>query len=243
VARFSAGLIDHFDVAVATGSDWMFRRCDAYAFPGDPGCGSPSYSFTPVAQNESGKNFYAILYGDVTGNWQPSGGFAAASSARSSASVEEQAAIADDELRSESFRRVAPAPIERKPDAGPAALSVSGWTSPLAAGERRDVTVDLRDADGILGLDLVLNYDPSRLSIAGVRPAGIAEGYAVARGGPEGSQRIAAYGVTPLAGSGAVLTITLEARTNVSGRVPLTVSGVANEGKIPLGGKRTLQSK
>jgi hypothetical protein len=77
VGRFSAGLIDHFDVATANGSDWAFLRCDAYAFPGAPGCGPPAHAFTPIAQAESGRNFFAILYGDVTGNWQPAAAFTA----------------------------------------------------------------------------------------------------------------------------------------------------------------------
>jgi len=90
VARFAVGIVNHFDAAIAAGSDWKFLRCDAYAYPGDPGCGTPSYNFTPISEPESGKNFYAVLYGDVTGNWQPASSFTAASS---SSSLEEERAI------------------------------------------------------------------------------------------------------------------------------------------------------
>jgi len=65
------GLVDHVPVATATGSDWLFLRCDAYAYPGPPGCVPPLHDFTPIGGIESNLGFYAILYGDVTGNWLP----------------------------------------------------------------------------------------------------------------------------------------------------------------------------
>ena len=42
-------------------------------------------------------------------------------------------------------------------------------TGPLPAGKRRDLTIDLGNAEGILGLDLSLRYDPSRVAIVAVR--------------------------------------------------------------------------
>jgi hypothetical protein len=70
-SRYAVGLIDHVPVATTNGSDWLFLRCDAYAFPGAPGCVPPVRLFTPIVQVESNLGFYAILYGDVTGNWLP----------------------------------------------------------------------------------------------------------------------------------------------------------------------------
>jgi hypothetical protein len=72
--RYAAGLVDHFPVASITGSDWAFLRCDVYTFPGAPGCVAPVRNYTPIVQIETAQDFFAILYGDVTGNWQPSAG-------------------------------------------------------------------------------------------------------------------------------------------------------------------------
>jgi len=148
VGRFAAGLVDHFDVATANGSDWAFLRCDAYAFPGVTGCGPPAHVFTPIAGPESGRNFFAILYGDVTGNWTPAAGLMASASA---SSAEERVAVIADRQASERAKRGIEAPAPRRAGAGSAELSLSGWTAGLAVGKHRQVTIDVRDADGILG--------------------------------------------------------------------------------------------
>ena len=74
VGRYAAGVVDHVPVATATGSDWLFLRCDAYAYPGPSGCVPPVHLFTPIGGIEANLGFYAILYGDVTGNWLPASG-------------------------------------------------------------------------------------------------------------------------------------------------------------------------
>src|SRR5262249_20060563 len=65
VSQFAAQVVNHLPVATANASDWKFLRCDAYPF-----CTSPVYSYTPLTQPET-SNFYALLYGDVSGNWAP----------------------------------------------------------------------------------------------------------------------------------------------------------------------------
>jgi len=232
VARFAAGLLDHFTVAVARGSDWKFLRCDAYAFPGDPGCGLPAYNFTPISGAQTGKNFYAVLYGEVTGNWQPVAGFTSA--AASLASAEEQQAAVEDRQLAERLERDRPLQIARSATSPEAQLLLSGWAGPLRAGQRRQLTVRLQNADGILGLDLSLRYDPSRIAIVSVETTGIGSGFASAHADLAGTHRIAAYGVIPLSGSGAVLNVTIEALKGTGRQVPLQLSGVANEGRIPL---------
>jgi hypothetical protein len=241
VGQFAAGLVDHFDVATAHGSDWAFLRCDAYAFPGAPGCGPPAHVFTPIAGPESGRNFFAILYGDVTGNWTPAVGLAA--SARAS-SPEERAAVLADRQASERVERRQAMSAARRAGAGPAGLSLGGWTGGLAAGQRRQVTIEARDADGILGLDLTLRFDPSRVAIVAVSPAGIGSATSVVHSEHSGTCRIAAYGVAPLAGSGPVLQITVQALKPLGPQAPLELRGVANEGRIPLviGGRHGLES-
>jgi hypothetical protein len=232
VARFATGIIDHFDVTLATQSDWKFLRCESYPYPGDPTCGAPVYDFTPLTQAEAGKNFYAVLYGDVTGNWQPASGFSSPAD-RSGTSPEELAAMVSDQaLAAQLTPEIVPRTERRA--SGAAQLSIGGWTAPLKAGERRQLTINLANADGILGLDLVLKYDPSRIRIVGVVTTGIGAGQNLAQADAAGTCRIAAYGVLPLAGTGAVLTVTIEGVRTTGAKVPLTVSGRANEGAIPL---------
>jgi len=230
VARFSVALVHHFPVAVTTGSDWKFLKCDPYGPPEAPGCGAPVYGLT-LSGAESGKNFHALLYGDVTGDWAPAGSQLLMGGGTS---AEELAAVARDrELASRLKQHGFPLSAERPAGMGPAVLSLGGW-KPLRAGERLVLTVDLRNAEGILGLDLALRYDPSRLSIVGVEPAGIGSDLNLARSDEAGEYRIAAYGLTPLSGSGAVLTVTVEALRNTgSGDAP-SIGGMANEGSIPL---------
>jgi hypothetical protein len=118
--------------------------------------------------------------------------------------------------------------------AGTAEMSIGEWTRPLRAGERRQVTISLANADGILGLDLVLKYDPSRVAIKGVDATGIGTGQTVVQNSAAGATRIAMYGVLPLSGSGAILNVTLEGVKPSGAKLPLTVSARANEGAIPL---------
>jgi hypothetical protein len=231
IARYSVLLVDHFPVAAATGSDWKFLKCVPYGPPNNPDCGAPVYDFT-LSQPETGKNFYAVLYGDVTGSWQPAAGGRARTAAVTS--PEEQAATARDQALAEELRREGvPVTVERPAGIAPAELSLGGW-KPLRSGDRRQLTVDLRNADGILGLDLTLAYDASRIAIVGVQAAGIGSKLSLAQSDGKGTVRIAGYGVVPLSGSGPVLTITVEALGNTGRQEPLRISGVANEGGIPL---------
>ncbi len=233
VARFAAGLIDHFDVATTTGSDWKFVRCDAYAFPGDPGCGSPAYAFTPITQAEPGKNFYAILYGDVTGNWQPAAFFSSVAE-KALPSIEETETMPADLPAADQPAKDA----VRNPASPPAEVSIDRFTTPLRFGERRELTIRLDNADGILGLDLDLKYDATRIKIVGVRPAGIATGWGLAHADGRGAHRITTYGVQPLAGSGTAIIVTVEGAASAGSAMPIQIDGIANEGTIPLRARR-----
>ena len=233
VARFAAELVDHFDVAVTTGSDWKFLRCDAYTYPGNPGCGAAVYEYNPIGAGVTGQNFYAVLYGEVTGNWQPAPAFGSSSSTRET-SLEEQAAFKTDQLAAARIREANTTQVVRAPGSAPADLTLGGWSLPLQAGQRRQLTIDLHNADGILAVDLALKYDPSRIAIVDVVSTGIGSGFNVAHADQKGTHRIAAYGVLPLSGSGSVLTVTIEALKTTGRVAPVTITGTANEGAVPL---------
>jgi hypothetical protein len=234
VARFAVGLVDHFDVGTATGSDWKFLRCDAYAYPGNPGCAAALSDYNPITGPVSGQNFYAVLYGEVTGNWQPAGAFAAAATRRVNSSLEEQAAVKADRIAAEKFRLNPPVQIVRNAGDAPAALTLTGSNAPLKAGETRQYTINLSNADGILALDLAFRYDPAQITVVGVSATGIGSALNVAHGDLNGSHLVSAYGVLPLSGSGSALTVTIQAVKTVGARLPMTITGTANEGKVPL---------
>ena len=57
-------------LAIAAGSDWRLLRCDQYVSAEIHNCGPPQYDHA-VLSGPVSDDFYAVLYGDVTGNWSP----------------------------------------------------------------------------------------------------------------------------------------------------------------------------
>ena len=239
IAQFAAQLIDHFDVAATAGSDWRFLRCDTYDDAVNQDCGDPAYVHAPLARPET-DDFYAILYGDVSGNWMPAAGgeagFAAAmpASAPAGSSPEESVAAARDRETAARLEGRARALVQRPATAGPAVLALDAAPGRMARGERRQVLVLLENADGVEALDLRLAYPGARLAIVDAQPVGIGAGLALAWNDTEGLLRMGLYGVEPLAGSGGLVAITVEARRGLSRLPPLQIEGSANEGAIEL---------
>jgi hypothetical protein len=226
VAQFSVELIDHFDAATASGSDWRFLRCDHYTSATQQDCGTPSFTVNPLVGTQTG-DFYAVLLGDVTGNWQGVSGLAPAETDEGSLGAPGRAAAA-------TLRASAPA-TQRTAPSGPARLSISGWPGRLAKGARIDVLLNLQNADGIEAVDLLLRYDAKRLAVVGVAAGSLSPELAVASHASDGAEKIAAYGTVPLQGSGAFLTVTLEALEDFASARPFAVEARANEGRLPLG--------
>jgi len=225
ISQFAIQTIDHFDVATAAGSDWRFLRCDTYTDATNQNCGAPSYTHAPLTGTPT-DNFYAVLYGDVSGNWSPAAPLQAPSGL-------EAAAASRDAERAQAWYGVKRVTAPPRRD-GPARLTLDGWANTLAPGARRQVLVTLTGAEGIEGLDLSLRFDPSRLRIVAVEPVGIGADLAVSQHVENGTLRIAAYGAAPLAGSGAVVAVTVEATTKLGARAPFEVQAQANEGAIPV---------
>ncbi|HEX5043853.1 MAG TPA: CotH kinase family protein [Candidatus Polarisedimenticolaceae bacterium] len=207
VGRFAAELLGRFPIADAAGSDWAFLP--------------PFHAYAPLEGGET-PDFAAVLYGDVTGNWAPSPArIAAVSSADERSAMEHDLALAS---------TVGVGALSRPwPRSASATLALTGWTGPLHAGKRRDLTIVLDQGEGILGLDLLVRYDPASLRIVG-----IASSRGLAHGDRDGLCRIASYGTAPLAGSAPIVTLTVEALRGLGARSPLQVSGVADEGAVLL---------
>ncbi len=228
VAQFAVQIINHFDVATAAGSDWKYLRCDTYNSATDHNCTTAQYVHPSLSGPVNTDNFYAILYGDVTGNWSAGGTGALAPLA-----IETDAWPG--QVDREALRARAASLRPRAADAPPAVLGLEGSGLELARGETRDLVLSIEDADGIEALDLAFHYDPSRIAIRSVRPAGLAAGWALHSGGDQGRWRGSLFGLLPLQGDGALLVVTVEAiGTRPTPAVPLTVSASANEGRIPV---------
>jgi hypothetical protein len=227
VARFAVLFEHHFAIANTTGSDWSFLRCDNYVGAESQDCTAPLYQHNPVGTTQT-DDFYAILYGDVTGNWMPAGSRAV--------SAEQQAAEQDrregERLRSEypDLRRR----LEAVQTSRAATLSVRAASGPLRAGERRTLTLEITAADGVEALDLALRYDAARVAIIDVQTVGLGDKLNLVTNDRDGVLRVALYGVLPLEGSGGLLSVTIEAREDLRGGAPVRIVGEANEGRIPL---------
>ncbi len=226
VAQFAVRLRNHFEVAESTGSDWRFFRCDHYTDASSQDCAAPLY-IHPLLGGAVTDDFHAVLYGDVTGNWAPAAALRAPSSP-------EREAVEKDRLEAGRLRAAG----VKMPPGGPrsrgALLVLSGWRGPLAAGERRELTLGVLEGDGIEALDLQIGYDARSLSIVEVHATGLGGQLQLVQRDDGGSIRCAMYGTRPLQGSGALLSITVEARRPLGPAYPLGVGAKANEGRIPL---------
>ncbi|MBP7148345.1 MAG: DNRLRE domain-containing protein [Acidobacteria bacterium] len=223
VSQFAASMIQHFLVATARGSDWRFLRCDVYDSATQHNCTDPLFDHNPLVGNPT-DNFYAILYGDASGNWAAPAGFAAGGG------PEAEAAARDRQLAA----ALAGTPIVSRPaTAGAAVLRVTGWEGPLVVGQQRELTVWIDNADGIIGLDYGLTFDPRLLAVTGAKSGALASGFSVASNFQGGSGRIAQYGPVPLTGSGPVLVLTVEVKA-LGAPDALGFSAQANEGEVPL---------
>ncbi len=79
ILRYSVGALERFPVAETCGSDWMFLPTAddevGRAIPPslDAGCTRGAIAFEPLTGEAAAQDFSAVLFGDCTGNWQPSG--------------------------------------------------------------------------------------------------------------------------------------------------------------------------
>ncbi len=88
ILQLKVGTIAGFEVAQACGSDWAFIPVPAAAANQlvtapqmtTGSCQAGAIAWNPLVSQADNQNFSAVLFGDCTGNWQPSGGGGAARS-------------------------------------------------------------------------------------------------------------------------------------------------------------------
>ena len=212
VARFAVGLVDHFPVATTTASasDWKFLRC-GLSYPLD--CVDPIYAFNPVTPAETGKDLYAILYGDVTGNWPQVEALAAAEAGGGSSA-------------SKPAEPLSPlSTVLSMPD-----------TAGGGPGSTVFVPISATPGDGILGIDMTIQFDPAVVSATSVTTAGIATGFGIAANlTTPGVALISLFATSlPMAGSGEIARIEFHVAGAPGATSALTFTRASiNEGSIP----------
>ena len=104
----------------------------------------------------------------------------------------------------------------------------------MRAGEQRDVVLRLNNADGVEAVDLRLEFDPAEIRIVQVRAVELGGGFSLASHQQPGRLNVAMYGLLPLEGSGALLSVTVAAVCDLERGSTLELDAELNEGRIPL---------
>jgi hypothetical protein len=224
VSQFAAQVVNHLPVATTSGSDWRFLQCAAY-----PSCTAPIYTYTPLNGPQTA-NFYAVLYGDVSGNWQKTGSLASPAVTRTL--PDERVAIEQDKAMATSLAAKGPyQPVRRS---GDALIYVERASVPVGRTLQRNVFVSGHNASGIQGLDLEFDYDPATTKIVNVKAVDQDSGYnAIWNDDGNGSLHIAFYGFSPLNYSGRLVQITMQPSHTRAAVAPRLTHLRANEGAIP----------
>jgi hypothetical protein len=237
--------VTSFDAALV-GQRAVASSCSTYVFPVKTLTGS-DWFYAPVSRNytplsgDAVSDFVVMLYGDVTGNWQhlgplaEEGGSAGAGSSIGSGKLTAEGAdtngIAEATAGNLTFPKIG-ATASGVANSALATLYLASAPHQLANGAWQ-VALGLQAADGILGLDMSLQYDPARIRIQGVTTVGLASSFGSVQNDLGLEYGVGLFGISPMQGTGSFLLVTYEARQPVTG-VPFQISAEANEGQIPV---------
>jgi hypothetical protein len=111
-----------------------------------------------------------------------------------------------------------------------AELIVTGWSAgDEASTQRRELVLEIREADGIIALDLQVRFDPTAIRVVDARTVDLGTGFNLLTNDLGGDYRVALYGLLPMLGSGAVLAITVDVEPGHGTEVPFEIRAQANE--------------
>ena len=98
------------------------------------------------------------------------------------------------------------------------------------------VAVDISSANGVLGTDIVITFDPAVVTAQAVAKTSLSSPHTLTSNlSTPGVLRISLFGATPLSGSGALLNITFRSEGPAGANDPLHFQSVLlNEGQIPV---------
>ncbi|MBI4580554.1 MAG: IPT/TIG domain-containing protein, partial [Planctomycetes bacterium] len=161
--------------------------------------------YAPLNSNRTAQNFTAVLLGDVSGNWQP------------------------------GMDLALPAGGDPKvPSATSASLSLADVSGQLGAEAVLPLYLDLQEA-ALYAVDLVLSYDPTKLSAGTVSLGSAAQGMMMAvNTQTPGAIHIGLAGADPVTAGGALLEIPFAVLGVSTSPIPVAFQrAVLNEGQIP----------
>jgi len=234
VSQYAVQLIEHFEVAETANSDWAYFRCDNYAAADNQDCTVPPYVHDPLLATES-DDFFALLYGDVTGNWTPAGVDAA-----SFGDLAEMEATLEDRRRALALAGTATLP--RLDD--PATSRLSPRTSfharemkpePTGDARIRRIVIAVRGGEPIQALDVKFRYDPRRVEVVSLEATDLTREFALIVHDTGDVFRGAAWSLLPLGTSGDVFVLTFEERRIAAGKEPMELEILANEQSFVVG--------
>jgi hypothetical protein len=188
---------------------------------------APLYTHDPLLAAEN-DDFYAILYGDVSGNWSSSGTELAASAGPSeteAARVDRRRALALSHDSESSLRGDVNA-FELSPRTSFRARVLQEES---ADGRSRRVIVSVKEGEAIQALDVKLSYGPQGVEVLGFETTSLTQEFDVVVHDSESVFRAAAWSVLPLGGSGDVFVLTLRHRSAAVETGPLRLEILANE--------------
>jgi len=225
VSQFAIQLINHLPVANLQSSDWKFLRCDNY-----PNCAPVAeYAYPELLANETAP-FYAIFYGDVSGNWQSAAALQAYAAPAATLQAEADALAKDRLVAARLAGRPRLRSFQRTGDAN---IVVDALRGPVGRPTDTVLYISAENAVGIQGLDLTFDYDPSNISIVDVQAVDQDSGFQAVWKDTPGSLQIAFFGYAPVEHDGRLVKITVH---QSSGRRAIVAPRLrlahANEGAI-----------
>ncbi|HID92941.1 MAG TPA: T9SS type A sorting domain-containing protein [bacterium (Candidatus Stahlbacteria)] len=192
ILQYTAQAIEHFPVG-----DWTFTP--------------ESRNYSSLSGNLTNQDYYGILYGDVSGNWNNPNSTLKGGNINSN---DKLSAL----LPATTTALVAVPNVTGVPD-----NSVT-------------VPINISDASNIVAADIILTYNPNVLTPNDVSVTSFTSNYLIAYKVSDGQVRIALAGTNPLSGDGSLINITFDVSNTAytSSSSPLTLARVElNEGNIP----------
>lgn len=223
IAQLTVGLITQFPVASLNGGDWTFvptpgtEPNQSITQPFPPGAQQGSIGFLPIIESAENQDFLGILYGDVSGNWQPP--ICGPSSPRAAAPAQAEGALL---------------PADPGGIAGASGGSLDLPKLVVRTGDVIRVPIVARGAAQAISFYLDLRFDPAVLSLRQVEPGTAASRFNLTSNPQErGRARLALFDTAPLGADGEVAVATFEVIGKAGDRTTLSLPVcTVNEGRI-----------
>ena len=232
ILQYVVTIIDSFPV----GADWTFEP--------------ESLNYEHLSGDQTGQDYIAILYGDVSGNWSSSGGnFFACKHSDDKEVVNGLEGLlikkATEMLTVSELHNSSKKTLNRKVDKSIVYDAVSSQSKNIAKvtidtiscslDKNITVPINVNNAEGIISADITLTYDPKVVIATKVSTTSFTSDYLIAYKIMAGEIRIALAGSRPLRGNGPLVNVTFDAakEVKVGDESPLTLAHVSlNEGNI-----------